>query len=135
MAELTNSHIEAASALGNVLRAAEPRATSVRFDSDLQEIVVSLTNGGTFMFPPRLVQGLESASPQELADVELLGEGYGLHWDMLDVDYTVPGLLAGIFGTKSYMAKLAGQTRSPAKALAARKNGLKGGRPRKTAHG
>ena len=56
---------------------------------------------------------------------------YGLHWEKLDADFTVPGLLAGIFGTKRYMAQLAGRSTSAAKATAARVNGAKGGRPRK----
>lgn len=46
------------------------------------------------------------------------------------VDLSIPGLLAGIFGTRAYMARRAGQPTSPAKA-AARANGAKGGRPHK----
>lgn len=61
------------------------------------------------------------------------GEGYGLHWESLDVDFTVPGLLAGMFGTQSWMARQGGQARSDAKAAAARANGRKGGRPKKQA--
>jgi len=45
----------------------------------------------------------------------------------------VPGLLAGVFGTRKHMARLAGQQTSPAKAEAARANGAKGGRPRQKA--
>jgi hypothetical protein len=41
--------------------------------------------------------------------------------------------MAGLFGTRSHMARRAGQATSPAKAAAARANGAKGGRPRKTA--
>lgn len=94
---------------------------------------MELTNGCTFAFPPRLVQGLEAASDDELDAVEILGAGYGLHWEALDVDLSVPGLLAGLFGTKGHMARHAGRTKSPAKAAAARANGLKGGRPHKRA--
>ena len=94
---------------------------------------MELTNGCTFAFPPRLVQGLEAASDDELDAVEILGAGYGLHWEALDVDLSVPGLLAGLFGTKAHMARHAGRTKSPAKAAAARANGLKGGRLRKRA--
>lgn len=65
--------------------------------------------------------------------MEILGAGYGLHWETLDADFTVGGLLAGVFGTKAYMARRAGQTTSPAKAAAARANGAKGGRPKKQA--
>jgi Protein of unknown function (DUF2442) len=82
-------------------------------------------------------RGLERASDAELAQVEVLGLGLGLHWERLDVDLSVPGLLAGLFGTKAYIdrqrAARAGATSSPAKAAAARRNGAKGGRPRKSA--
>ena len=63
----------------------------------------------------------------------MLGGGSGLHWKTLDVDLSVPDLLAGLFGTKAYMARRAGQARSPAMATAARANGANGGRPRKSA--
>ena len=42
----------------------------------------------------------------------------------------VPGLLAGLFGTKAHQARRAGRATSPAKAAAARRNGTKGGRAR-----
>ncbi len=86
-----------------------------------------------FAFAPDLAQGLGGADPQALGNIELSGGGYGLHWPALDVDLTVPGLLAGIFGTAKWMAAQAGRSSSPAKAAAARRNGRKGGRPRKAA--
>lgn len=133
MAELTNAEIDAALARGRIAHEAEPRAARARYDRKRGRIVVDLTNGATFAFPSRLAEGLEAASDNQLAEVEILGHGYGLHWESLDVDLSIPGLLAGIFGTRSYMARLAGRTKSPAKARAARANGAKGGRPRKTA--
>jgi hypothetical protein len=134
MAELTNAEIDAALARGKIARATEPRAAKVRYDGKLDRIVIELTNGCAFAFPPRLAQGLEKATDDQLAAVEILGHGYGLHWPSLDVDISVQGLLAGIFGTRSYMARLAGQAKSPAKTAASRANGAKGGRPRKVAH-
>ena len=47
----------------------------------------------------------------------------------LSFDLSAPGLMAGLFGTKTYMARRAGQATSPGKAAAARVNGAKGGRP------
>jgi hypothetical protein len=44
-----------------------------------------------------------------------------------DVDLSIPGLLAGLFGTKSYMARHAGQARSAAKAAAAEPTGRRAG--------
>ena len=95
-------------------------------------MIVDLTNGCSFAFPPHLVQGLEGASDEQLSKAEILGAGYGLHWEELDVDVSVPGLLAGVFGTSAYIAGQAGRSKSPAKASAARTNGVKGGRPRKS---
>ncbi len=131
MVELTDAEFDAAAQKGAAIRANEPRAKAARFDRQLGRVVVDLTNGCVFAFPPRLAQGLEDASDDELEKLEILGAGYGLHWEALDVDLSVPGLLAGIFGTKAYMARRAGQAKSPAKAAAARANGAKGGRPRK----
>lgn len=133
MAELTDAEIDAALERGRMAEQNEPRADAVRYDRRNSRIIVDLTNGCTFAFPPRLAQGLEAASDDELDAVEILGAGYGLHWEALDVDLSVPGLLAGLFGTKAHMARQAGRTKSPAKAAAARANGLKGGRPRKQA--
>lgn len=133
MAELTDAEIDAALERGRLVEQSEPRAETVRYDRRNSRIIVDLTNGCAFAFPPRLAQGLEVASDDELDAVEILGAGYGLHWEALDVDLSVPGLLAGLFGTKAHMARQAGRTKSPAKSAAARANGLKGGRPRKQA--
>jgi hypothetical protein len=82
-------------------------------------------------------EGLQDASDDDLAEVEILGRGYALHWEKLDVDLSVPGLLAGLFGTRRHMDRLraarAGRATSTAKADAARRNGAKGGRPRTSA--
>ena len=133
MADLTDAEINAAQERGRIAHQTEPRATSARFDQKNGRVIVDLTNGCTFAFPPRMAQGLEAATDDELASVEILGAGYGLHWEALDADLSVPGLLAGLFGTKAYMARRAGQATSPAKSAAARANGAKGGRPRKQA--
>ena len=121
---------------GRRSRAEEPRAKDARYDRARGRVLVNLTNGCSFAFPARLAQGLEDATDTELAAVEILGAGYGLHWEKLDVDLSVPGLLAGLFGTKAYMDRVraarAGSVTSPRKARAARRNGTKGGRPRRS---
>ncbi|MEQ9001854.1 MAG: DUF2442 domain-containing protein [Coleofasciculus sp. B1-GNL1-01] len=44
-------------------------------------------NGASFLFTPELVQGLADASPDDLAQVELIPSGEGLHWETLDVEF------------------------------------------------
>ena len=99
-------------------------------------MVVSLSNGCLFSFPPEKAQGLSTATAAQLAQVEVVGRGYGLHWAELDADLSVPGLLAGLFGSASWMREMGrrgGSATTAAKQAAARENGRKGGRPRKAA--
>ena len=131
MVSLTDAAFAAAVERGKQLRAREPRAVAARYDRRRDRIIVDLTNGCAFAFPPRLAQGLEDATAAQLAQVEILGAGFGLHWEALDADLSIPGLLAGLFGTRAHMARLAGKATSPRKIAAARANGAKGGRPRK----
>ena len=133
MADLTDKDIDAALERGKVVNQTEPRAIRARYDTRSDRMILDLNNGCSFAFPPKLVQGLEDAGSGELAEVEILGSGLSLHWEARDVDISVPGLLAGIFGTRSYLARKAGKVTSPAKSAAARANGAKGGRPRKVA--
>ena len=96
MADLTDDAIDAALARGSIARATEPRAAKAGFDRRRGRIVVDLTNGCIFAFPPRLAQGLETATDDDLDSVEILGNGYGLHCEKLDAALSIPGLLAGI---------------------------------------
>ena len=107
-ADLTDTQINAALERSRLASLHEPRAASARYDGDLGW-VVELTNGCTFAFPAHLAQGLEGATAEQLTQVEVLGGGYGLHWEALDADLSAPGLLAGLFGTWAHMARLAGR--------------------------
>ncbi len=114
-----------------------PRATAARYDRRVSRIVVSLSNGLDLMFPPHLADGLAEAKPADLAVIEITPTGLGLHWPKLDADLYLPSLLEGVFGSPRWMAGLLGKTgglaRTEAKVDAARRNGRKGGRPRKQA--
>jgi hypothetical protein len=132
--ELTDAEIDAATARGEELARTEPRAQSAQFDRVNRKIVITFANGTEFSFPPGLAQGLAGATDDQLAEIRISGGGFGLHWEVLDADLTVPGLVNHVFGTRRFMAQQAGRSTSPAKAAAARENGSKGGRPKKSIH-
>jgi len=138
MVDVTDAQLKAAEARGRKMFETEPRAASARYDQATGRVVVDLVNGCAYAFPTQLVQELHGASHGDLANVEVDGLGFNLHWPALDVDLYVPALVSGIFGTRAWMARemarAAGRTTSPAKAAAARSNGAKGGRPRKIAN-
>ena len=125
-------HFREAILTGEAERARAPTPAAARFDEASGRIVVDFTNGAAFMVPARAIQGLENATAAQLAEVELLGET-GLHWETLDVDFSIAGLMNGIFGTAKFMdaQRRGGKSRSAAKIEASRANGAKGGRPRK----
>ena len=114
-------------------RLTEPRALAARYQEKSRRIVIDLSNGAQFAFPPEMAQGLAGAKHSALTQIVVSPAGTGLHWPLLDVDLTVHGLLAGMFGSRMWMRELAsrgGRASSPKKAAAARANGAKGGRPR-----
>ena len=70
-----------------------PRAISVTVTDDT--LSVDLEDGRTISVPivwyPRLAHG----SPEERANFQISGAGYGIHWPGLDEDIGVEGLLLG----------------------------------------
>lgn len=132
------AQIPAARARGARERAAGRRAVSAAYDPQTGRIMMELASGYLFGFPAAAVPALAGATPAQLAAVELSLGGGGLHWEALDVDLSVPGLLLSSVGRAERLrelARLAGATTSEAKAAAARANGAKGGRPPKAASG
>lgn len=129
--------IKAARNLGEEKFKTDPRATEARYDRASGRVIVELVSGCTYIFPAHLLQDFQDVDPADMDEIIVDGLGYNLHWPKLDVDVYVPALVAGVFGTKRWMAQAlaqrAGQVKSPAKAAAARENGKKGGRPRKVA--
>lgn len=111
----------------------QPRAKKASYDPATNEITIFLTNDCKFSFPTHVICELRNASPADIGDLEITPRGTALRWKKLNADYSVMGLITNIFGTKSWMASLGrqgGSVKSPAKAVAARANGQKGGRPK-----
>ncbi|NWK97772.1 DUF2442 domain-containing protein [Sphingobium lactosutens] len=105
MGELTQAQFDEAVRRGDRDLAIKPRARAARYDRSTGQVVIDLVSGATFSFPATLGQGLEKATAEQLEAVEIAGAGFGLHWEELDADLTVEGLLAGRFGSARYMAQ------------------------------
>ena len=122
-----------ASRAGRQAAKTEPRAARASYLAKENVLRIELTNGAVITVPVKLIPALKGASQSEVRAVEVLGRGGGLHWEALDVDLSVPGLVSSVFAGPQWMAELGrvgGRRSSAAKAAAARRNGRKGGRPR-----
>ena len=108
----------------------EPRAEGAVYDQERDLVLVMLRGGYAFGFPSGAMEGLQGATAQELSKVRISPSGDGLHWEGLDVDVSLTGLMMRALNLREWAPRILGQIRSEAKARAARKNGMKGGRPR-----
>lgn len=138
MAELTHDEFEAAKARGEA-RMQGPRAESAHYDAGRNRVIVRLTTGVEIGLVPRDVEGLQTASADDLKVIEVEALGLGIHFPRLDADLYVPALLEGILGSRRWMAArlgaAGGATKTAARAAASRENGKLGGRPRKVVGG
>ena len=74
--------------------AIEARATSISFDEE--NLWVQLTDGRSLSVPLTYFPRLLNASPADRSDYVVSGGGTGLHWERLDEDISVAGLLLGV---------------------------------------
>ena len=129
--DIERASLEAAPLLG------EPRLKDVRLarvDGEALLVLVMDDESPDYL-PTARLEGLGNASDDAVSRFEISEDGLGLSWPGLDVDLFVPALLQGVYGTEKWMTslgRLGGSARSEAKTRAARENGRKGGRPRKT---
>ncbi len=66
-------------------------ATGLRFDEKM--LHVQLADGREISAPLEWFPRLRSATPDQRAHWRLIGKGVGIHWDDLDEDLSVAGLL------------------------------------------
>ena len=131
-----NAQIPAARAHDAGERRAGLRAEQAWYDPSENRVMLLLTNGVLAGIPVGKIKYLARVKPAELRAVTLTPGGYGVCWDNLDVDLSVPDLILDTFGRAPLMGVLGsigGRATSESKAAAARRNGARGGRPRKHA--
>lgn len=112
----------------------DPVAESVEHVPGLSLLIVKLSNGRRLVIPIEDIQGLGTATHEQIRNYELFGRGTGISFPELDVDLYVPSLIEGVYGNRRWMAQLGrkgGKARTEAKRTAAQANGAKGGRPKR----
>lgn len=70
-----------------------PKAENVSVKKDA--LSVDLSDGRTISVPLEWFPRLVYATPEERNNWRLIGRGYGIHWEDIDEDISVEGLLAG----------------------------------------
>ena len=71
-----------------------PRARRVWFDDD--NLWVELADGRQVGVPLAYFPRLHQAIPEQRQKVQMSGGGTGLHWEEIDEDISVAGLLASV---------------------------------------
>ncbi|MEO1067875.1 MAG: DUF2442 domain-containing protein [Cyanobacteria bacterium J06638_6] len=71
----------------------DERMKDVHFTEDT--ISVDLMDGRSIIVPLVWYPRLLNASPEQLAQWEICGGGYGIHWEALDEDLSTEGMLRG----------------------------------------
>jgi hypothetical protein len=93
-----------------------PTAENVTITEDT--LSVDLDDGRTISVPLAWFPRLLESSPQERDRWRLIGRGHGIHWDDIDEDVSIEGLLAGRpsgESQSSFRKWLASRTPRPAK--------------------
>ncbi len=71
----------------------KPKALTILFDED--NLWVKLTDGRQLAVPLAYFPRLANATEEQRNNYVISGGGAGLHWDKLDEDLSVEGLLIG----------------------------------------
>jgi nucleoid DNA-binding protein len=131
---MIQKQIERARKAGERALQESPRVVSVDFQEDDRLLVLNMQNGLSVRIPVDELQGLSRAPWADVKKAKIAEQGLALHWDSLDVHFTVPGLVKGVYGTSEWMKEIGrkgGHATSLKKRRAAQVNGKRGGRPRK----
>jgi hypothetical protein len=77
----------------NTVVSPEPRITSIDVTDD--RITAELTDGRTVSVPLVWSWRLSDATPEQRKNIEIIGNGEGVHWPDVDEDISARGMLQG----------------------------------------
>ena len=123
----TDTEIDAAQKRGKAEMAAG--ASAARYDRRRDAVLITMRSGAVATIPRALIPVVGEADPRVAAELELSPMGTSLRFPLLDADFAVRALIRRVFGVNE-ANRVAGATKSTARAAASRANGRKGGRPR-----
>ncbi len=90
------------------LIADEPRVVEggAVYDRRLDLFVFRISDGRRLAIPREDLQGLENATPEQAAEMELDRYGVHLRWPQIDVDHYLPNMLEGRYGSRAWMDRV-----------------------------
>jgi len=113
------------------------RAASASVNRRKQTLTITMVGDVVVSVPlARINDVFPNAIPVDdprIANVRVEDNGSTIEWPALEIDFSVAEMLPEFMGilTAKAAARKAASTKSPTRAATARKNGAKGGRPRK----
>jgi hypothetical protein len=89
--------------MGILNLAADERVAEVQVTDD--ELTVRLMDGRTISVPLVWYPRLANATPEQRKNWQIIGGGYGIHWEEIDEDLSTEGLLRGAPAPRQPLAK------------------------------
>lgn len=108
---VTDAEIDAALNRAREYEKYARRVVKATYSKSAGSVRMILNDGTIYTVPRRLIQGLSDATERELNRIQIIGNGTGLLWPLLDVAHYVPGMLQGVYGSEKWMATLQKQRR------------------------
>ncbi len=87
--------------MGILALAADERVADVEVTED--EVRVRLMDGRTIIVPVAWYPRLLNATETQRKNWQIIGGGYGIHWEDVDEDLSTEGLLRGAPAPRQYM--------------------------------
>jgi hypothetical protein len=111
----------------------EPVLERVRYSPSRDVVALRLSSGALVEIPRLTIKELRNLNHAQLQTLTPDNAGMTLSQRDLDIDIYLPGLFSEVLGVKpsAVLGRKGGTSRSPAKRRAARRNGRRGGRPKK----